>query len=155
MLKHEVSLIKNEGRREYPKFRPFWRLPQGPDGGNKSLWISIAAMINRTQDMNVNSFYSEPLSGIWWGFPPIPVFLNGHVLKISLWSATDELALSETSLAGGQKQNRTFTGSVLLLKTVSPPSSSSLWCGRPDYRVLSPLVVHSFFEGFPSDRYCA
>ena len=38
--------------------------------------------------------------------------------RINQRSATDELALSETRWAGGQIENRTFPGSILLL--VSP-----------------------------------
>ena len=64
-------------------------------------------------------------------------FINGYELKNSLRSdrrwATDELALTETRLASGQKQNRTFPGSIILLESL-------LWLIRP------------LFGGFPYDR---
>ena len=49
-------------------------------------------------------------------------FINGNWLENYLRSdrrwATDELALSETHLAGGQKLNRTFLGSIVLLESL-------------------------------------
>ena len=64
----------------------------------------------------------------WW------FFIDGYGLKIFLRSdrrwATDELALSKMRLAGGQKQNRTFPGSILLLESL-------LW------------LIRLLFGGFP------
>ena len=84
------------------------------------------------------SLHSDPLGSIRQEFHPIPqylwFFVTGCGLKSSLRSdrrwATDELALSEMCLAGSQKQNWIFPGSILLLESL-------LW------------LLHPLFGGFP------